>query len=62
MTENERVFRLRLIDLLIELLERDEERDERSGEAITVLRGQRAQLAPAQVVGLQAVTLTATRM
>lgn len=62
MTENERLFRVRLIDLLIEMLERDEERDERSAEAIGVLRGQRAQLAPAQVVGLEAVTLTARRM
>lgn len=62
MPENERLFRMRLIDLLIELLEQEPEPDERSAEAIGVLRGQRAVLAPAQVVRMAPVVMTATRV
>lgn len=60
MSESERVFRLKLVDLLIELMVADG--DERSAQALAILREQREQLAPAQVVGLQAVTMTATRV
>ena len=56
MSEQERVVRLTLIDWLIAVLSRDD--DERAPAAVERLREQRNELAPAQVVGLDALTLT----